>query len=138
VRALADVELGTTGALSAAEAALDALRAVDSKAHLAYALDVLAEQDLRASRADDARRRAEEALVAAETVGQKSELAVARSLLARLAFDRGERAEALALLNACRPDLSTPLGLSARARAAVTRAADRLGVAIPARDRDND
>jgi DNA-binding SARP family transcriptional activator/tetratricopeptide (TPR) repeat protein len=129
--ALARLKLGEGDAPSAVHAALATLRAVDSKAHLAYALDVLAEHDVRAGRADDARRRAEEALLAAETVGQESEATVARSLLARLAFDRGDRDEALTLLDACMPDLTSPLAISARARIALARAAERIGVAIP-------
>jgi DNA-binding SARP family transcriptional activator/tetratricopeptide (TPR) repeat protein len=132
--ALARLALGEVGAPSAVEAALATLRTIDSKAHLAYALDVLAEQDAHAGRASDAHRRGEEALRAAEAVGQKSEAAVARSLLARLAFDRGDRGEALALLNVCVPDLATPLALSARARVAVVRAAERVGFALPATD----
>jgi DNA-binding SARP family transcriptional activator len=128
LQALARLALGDVEAPSAVEAAIATLRAIDSKAQLAYALDVVAEHDARAGRTGDARRRAEEALVAAEAVGQKSEAAVARSLLARLAFDRGHRGEALALLRACGPDRATPLGLSARARAAVDGAAEQVGV----------
>jgi DNA-binding SARP family transcriptional activator/tetratricopeptide (TPR) repeat protein len=134
LRDLARLALGDADALPAVEAGLLTLRAIDSKAQLAYALDVLAEHDARAGRAGDARRRASEALVAAEAVGQKSEVAVARSLLARLAYDRGDHGEAIALLQACGPDLSTPLALSARARAAVAGAAERVGVSMPAPD----
>jgi DNA-binding SARP family transcriptional activator/tetratricopeptide (TPR) repeat protein len=125
--ALARVQLGESGALAAVTAALAKLRAVDSKAQLAYALDVLAEQDVGTGRRDPARRCAEEALGAAEAVGQKSEAAVARSLLAQLAFDQGDGDAARALLLASATDMTTPLVLSARARSAVARAAAHIG-----------
>jgi DNA-binding SARP family transcriptional activator/predicted ATPase len=128
--ALSRLDLGEAAAYSAVELALEALRAIDSKAHVAYVLNALAEHDGRAARTDESRARAQEALRAAETVGQRSEAAVARSRLALVALDRGVRGEALALLNACAPDLSSPAALSARAQRAVIGAANRLGVEI--------
>ena len=130
LHALARLALGETGALSAAESALIRLRALDSKAHLAYTLDALAEHEVRVGRPADAQRRAEEALLAAEAVGQASEAAVARALLARLAFDRGEGSAALAHLEACRSDSARPLAWSARAARAVARAAEHAGVTM--------
>jgi hypothetical protein len=127
LRALARIELGEAGADSAAEQALEQLRRVDSKAHVAYVLNALADHDARAGRTDDARRRAHEALRAAETVAQKSEAAVARSHLAMLALAGADHDAARAWLDACRPDLGIPLALSARAQAAVARVAERLG-----------
>jgi DNA-binding SARP family transcriptional activator/tetratricopeptide (TPR) repeat protein len=130
LHALALLELGE-GDAAAVEATIATLRALDSKAHLAYVLDVFARHERRAGSAERARRHAEEALGAAEVVGQKSEAAVARSVLAELAIDRGQRDEALALLRACGAELATPLALSARARTAVLDAAERMGVTIP-------
>jgi predicted ATPase/DNA-binding SARP family transcriptional activator len=133
LRALARLVMGESDARTAVDAALATLRAIDSKAHLAYALNALAEHDARAHRAADARKHAEEALVAAEAVGHKSEAAVARSLLARLAFDRGDYREALAALSAPEVRRTAPLALSARALAAVAAAAERIGANV-ARD----
>ncbi len=126
--ALARVELVEDGSLGAVDTALARLRAADSKAHLAYALDVLAGLDLSAGRPDAAGRAAGEALSAAEAVGQKSEAVVARSLLARIAFGRGDTKKARALLEGCTSDLASPLAVSARARLAVSRAAEEIGV----------
>jgi hypothetical protein len=108
--------------LAWAEDALGMLRGVDSKSHVAYVLNALAAHDAHAGRVDDAVRRAREALLAAETVGHKSEAAVARSRLSQLALDRNDRREAEELLDPCAPDMATPLSLSARARTAVTGA----------------
>jgi DNA-binding SARP family transcriptional activator/tetratricopeptide (TPR) repeat protein len=125
--ALAKLKLGERGSLAAVTEALAKLRAIDSKAHLAYALDVLAEHDAGVGRREGARRYAEEALRAAEAVGQKSEGAVARSILAQIAFDQGDREAAHALLAVSAADLKAPLVLSARARTAVVKAAKHIG-----------
>jgi DNA-binding SARP family transcriptional activator/tetratricopeptide (TPR) repeat protein len=131
LRALARLHLGETGAREAVMAAVDALRAIDSRAHLAYALLCLAEVDLREGRRDRASQGASEALHSAETVDQKSEAAVARALLARVALENDKRSEARQLLAACGPDLAASLALSARARAAVLIAAKELGEMSP-------
>jgi hypothetical protein len=55
---------------------------------------------------------------------------VARSCLAQLALDRGDRADALAHLGGCGGNGPNRSALSARARAAVDAAADRLGVRV--------
>jgi len=52
---------------------------------------------------------------------------VARARLALIALDAGKGGPALALLEAYGPALSTRLALSARARAAFTAVAQRLG-----------
>jgi len=127
LQAVSRLELGEAGALSEAEAALEALRLVDSKALVAYVLNALADHDARRGRSDEARLRARDALAAADAVGHRSEAAVARSRLALLALDRGDRAEAAAVLDACPPEWSTPGAVSARARAALAAAAERLG-----------
>jgi hypothetical protein len=124
--ALARLRLDEAGARAVVDEAIARLRAIDSKAYLAFALDVVADLDARAGQCVRARERAGEALAAAMAVGQRSEAAVARSLLARLALGRGDRSEATAQLDACTPDLEAPLALSARARAAVSFAASLL------------
>ncbi len=122
LRALALLALGEAGALALAQDALDVLRGVDSKSHVAYVLNALAAHDAHAGRVEDAERCAREALRAAETVGHKSEAAVARSRLSQLALARKGRREAEELLDPCTTDMATPLSLSARARTAVTGA----------------
>ncbi|MBL8289282.1 MAG: AAA family ATPase [Rubrivivax sp.] len=61
---------------------LDALRRLDDKAHLAYALNEAAALALAARRHEEARRLAAEALAAAEAVRRPTEQAVARAWLA--------------------------------------------------------
>ena len=123
LEALSRLMLGEAGAAAAVDDAIARLRAIDSKAYLAYALDIAAEREARAGQAVRAHEHAAEALAAADAVGQRSEAAVARSLLARLALERGDRAEAAAQLAACAQDLEAPLALSARARAAISSVA---------------
>jgi DNA-binding SARP family transcriptional activator len=127
LRALARLAEGEEGAAAAVDDALGVLRRIDSKAHVAYVLNALAARDASSGRSDAAQKRAREALQAAEIVGHKSERAVARALLATLAIDRNDRAEAAELLDACARDMGATLSLSGRARAAVTSALARLG-----------
>jgi hypothetical protein len=127
--ALARLKLGEDSRTAVAEA-LGRLRTVDSKAQLAYALDVLAEHEAATGNRNDARRLAEEALLAAEAVGQKSEAAVARSILAQMALDGGDENTARALLTPSTADLAVPLALSARARTAIVRTAARVGLEL--------
>jgi DNA-binding SARP family transcriptional activator len=63
--------------------ALGALRAIDARAWLAYVLALLGERDAARGDGSAARRRAEEALDAAEQVGRDRLIARARALLAR-------------------------------------------------------
>jgi DNA-binding SARP family transcriptional activator/tetratricopeptide (TPR) repeat protein len=132
IRALARLSSGVESARGDVDRAIEILRAVDSQAHLAYALNTVAEWDERAGRPADARRAADEALAAAQKVGRRSEAAVARALLARLALARGDRDEALGQMRACAPDLAKPVVLSARACSALARAAEQAGVAVSA------
>ncbi|HXX70286.1 MAG TPA: AAA family ATPase [Polyangiaceae bacterium] len=129
LQALAHLELSNPGASSEAEVALRTLRDMDSKAQAAYMLNALAIHDARGGRTAEAKTRSQEALSLAEAVGQKSEAAVARARLALLALDRGDRADALVCLGGCASDWSGG-ALSARARAAVSAAADRIGVRL--------
>ena len=132
LRALALLALGEEGALALAEAALRSLRAVDSKAHVAYVLSALAAHEASSGRRDVAEGYAREALQAAEIVGHRSEAAVARARLARLALDRDDRDGAEKLLEPCVPDMGRPLAMSGRARAAVLDALDALRVSASA------
>jgi DNA-binding SARP family transcriptional activator len=89
-------------ASAATEEALAALRAIDTKGLLAYALNVAAGQDLASAHEQRARAHAEEALDAATAVGRRTEMVVARALLARLAARAGDRAASTAHLAAAR------------------------------------
>jgi DNA-binding SARP family transcriptional activator len=121
-RALALLAMGQVEALDQAQRALILLRSIDSKAHLAYVLNALAADAVSAGRVDDGERYAKEALQAAEVVGHPSEVAVARSRLAGVALRRGDRRQALDLLESLSPELGRPYSISARARAAVLHA----------------
>jgi hypothetical protein len=109
------------------ELALGGLRAIDTKGHLAYALNYVAGIDLRRGRVPLAKTRAEEALHAAESVGRRTEVARARTVLARIAHQAGASSTAQAHLDALRDDLDRPLGLAAMARRAITDLAAEVG-----------
>jgi hypothetical protein len=64
------------------EAALDRLRAIDTKGLVAYVQNVAARQDLARGRTEAAARRAEEALAAATAVGKARDVALAQAILA--------------------------------------------------------
>jgi hypothetical protein len=112
------------------EKALAGLRAIDTKGHLAYALNFMANLDLGAGRFPLAQKRAEEALHAAEAVGRRTEVARARTVLARVAHFSGAPSSASAHLQALRDDLHRPLGLAAAVRRAVADLATEVGCAI--------
>jgi predicted ATPase/DNA-binding SARP family transcriptional activator len=108
------------------ERALTTLREVDVKGMLASVLIFAAALDLGGGRPERAERRAEEALGAAEALKRPSAVAVARAMLARVALARGERGRARAHLRAVQAEARKPFGVSAWARAEVSRVAERL------------
>lgn len=71
--------------------ALERLRRLDSRWMIAFVQTTAAEGDLEAGRLDAARRRGEEALEAASVVHRHDDMALARALLARIAFEEGDR-----------------------------------------------
>jgi hypothetical protein len=77
----------------------------------------VADHALAAGDLAGAERRAAEAITAAELVGRRSEMAVARTILGRVALARRDARGAAAHLEATREDRGRPLGLSARALA---------------------
>lgn len=105
--AAAGVELG---------AGIEALRALDDKAHLAYVLNEAAAQALAAGRRDAAATYAGEALAAARAVRRPTEVAVALARLACAGADARQAGEWLAQVPAAGAS-------SARARAALQAAA---------------
>jgi hypothetical protein len=82
LRGLARMALGAPGADGACAAALESLRTVDSKAHLAYALNWAAEIHRQRGSSDAAATCALEALRAAQAVDRHTEVVVACALLA--------------------------------------------------------
>jgi DNA-binding SARP family transcriptional activator len=113
--ALVRLALNEDGAERACEDAVVALKDADAKAMLSYVLCWLAEHALAAGELATAERRAGEALTAAALVDRRSDLAMARALLGRVALARHDRRNAQAHLDATREDRERPLGLSARA-----------------------
>jgi tetratricopeptide (TPR) repeat protein len=69
-------------------ARLQDVREIDSKSDLAWALTFIAELELERGETETARRDAEEALAAADTVGRPSEAALARVILSTLTGKR--------------------------------------------------
>jgi tetratricopeptide (TPR) repeat protein len=100
------------------------LRAVDHKAHLAYALNAVAELHLRTGRTEEARACAEEALATATAVRRDGEVAVARATLLRLGY-AGEPREVKAEVEHLLAAAAAPDRLGARARTAIRDAAAR-------------
>jgi len=86
------------------DGALAALRAVDAKHRLAFALTRAAEIDIRRGDPETARRRAEEALAAASALGRPTEKAIAQVAIARASAVLGERAAAQRTLAKLRGD----------------------------------
>jgi hypothetical protein len=124
LHALARASRGDEAAESLLDEALAGLRGADVKGILAYVLSCAAERDVENGRVDIAEQRAREALRAAETVSRRSQAAIARAILARVALARGDAAAAQAHID----DLPSEAGLSARARAALARLrSDRNG-----------
>jgi DNA-binding SARP family transcriptional activator len=123
LEALARVSACIPGADDHLARATAKLREIDAKGMLSYVLVSAAELDLAAKRRDAARARAEEGLRAAELVDRRSQIALARAILARVALADGDADAATRHLEAASADLERPLGVSARARAALAQAA---------------
>src|SRR5262249_11769952 len=100
LRALSRLGLESEGAALEVDRALEKLRQIDTKGHLAYASNVLAEVELASGNVDQAKRRAEEALAAANAIGRRTEVARARSILSRVALHAGDEPTARAHIEA--------------------------------------
>lgn len=112
------------------ERALTALREVDVKGMLASVLIFAAALDLDRGQPERAERRAEEALGAAEALKRRSTVAAARAMLARVALARGQRDRARVHLKTVQAEVRKPFGVSAWARAEVSRVAEELALAL--------
>ncbi|MGO9839005.1 MAG: ATP-binding protein [Polyangiaceae bacterium] len=120
--ALARVAACVPGAEEHLARASSRLREIDAKGMLSYVLVATAQFDLRATRLGAARVRAEEGLRAAEAVGRRSQVALARSVLARVALAEGDPAEAARHVEAVGAEAEGRFALSARARDEVVQA----------------
>lgn len=134
LEALSRLALGMPGAIDGLGPATDHLRAFDSKAHLAFVLNMAAASDLAAGRFADARAAAAEALAAAEATRHAWESAISRALLARIHAAQGDPAGARQWLEPVLASVGIRDGLSAAAQAAVLDAAASLGLPAPAPD----
>ncbi len=134
LEALARLTLCLPGAAGGLEAAVQQLRVFDSKAHLAYVLNALADSAFAKGDLFEASRAAEDALVAAEATRRLSEAAVSRALLARVLAVQGDSAGARCWLAPILDSIGKYNGLSARARFSGMLAAEALGLRVPTVD----
>ena len=111
--------------------AIAALRRVDDKTHLAYALNEAARLRLSNGYQHEAVPLAGEALVAAEAVGRSTEIAVSRTLLANLRAKEGDLAGARELLAPYLAADGDFTALSARAIDHLRLAAQATGLSVP-------
>lgn len=109
--------------------ALTALRDVSDKSVLAYALNQAAIQLLECGQPRGAQELSSEALATAEAMHRVNEALIARAILARCALDSEGRSAAVEEIERLCVALAGPV--SARARAAVTQAAQAVGIAVP-------
>jgi DNA-binding SARP family transcriptional activator/tetratricopeptide (TPR) repeat protein len=126
LEALARVASCVPGADDHLDRAIARLREIDAKGMLAYVLSSAAGLDLAAGRIDRAEARAAEALRAAQAIRRATLVAIARASLAEIALACGDPARAAAHLDAVSLDPAQPFAISARARACVERATERL------------
>jgi len=113
------------GAWASFSRSLEAVRAADGKGMLSCLANLAAERALTEGNGRRARELAEEALAAATAVSQRSQVMVARALLARQAMARADAREVASQLSELEAALS--LGrwaASARARAAAEKVRD--------------
>jgi DNA-binding SARP family transcriptional activator/predicted ATPase len=130
LEALAQARLGAACAPTSLAAALDELRAFDSKSRLAYALNSAGELAFAAGDLDVVQAFAREALPAAEATRRVCEAVRARVLLTRVlgaAGDRGAARAALAPLLGIAADRNS---ISEGVRRTVVMAAAELGVGV--------
>jgi DNA-binding SARP family transcriptional activator len=127
IMVLAQLAAGQADGTARLAGALAALREIDDKSHLAYALNGAAEISLAAGHVAAARALAEEALAAAAAVRRRSEGVIAESLLARAAVASGDPSAAADQVARLLQEAADPYAVSARARAAIAAAAQAVG-----------
>ncbi len=116
LEALALLQLQGGKQKSAVDDAIEKLRKADSKWMVFYIQSFVGKILLDNGELEEARRRAEEALVAAEAVDNKSAIAIARSILAQIVFKQNRKDEAGEIFRAIRADTNDESKISARAR----------------------
>jgi len=126
LEALTRLATGEPDATALLEPALDDLRRADANALLARALTFAGSVDLEANRCESARRRAREALNAAEKVGSSTHVATAHALLGSLAFRENDRSTAASHFEAVKMYLTVPRAVAARARQSILDLASLL------------
>jgi DNA-binding SARP family transcriptional activator len=119
------------GTADSMDAALARLAALDSKAHLAHALNLAAGVRLSRGEGAAAASLAERALAAATGVQRRSEMALARATLAGAALREADADRAAGWIRPALPDLAEGDALSARAREALRAAATAAGLGDP-------
>ncbi len=130
LRALAGLAASDSDAGARLQASFAGLRALDDKARLAHLLNTGAALSLQGGDHAGACAAASEALEVARALGRPTEIAVAGSILARVAVAQGDRDGAAVQLRATRAETSTH-DLGARARAQLTLAARAVGEHVP-------
>ena len=126
LRALADLAASDPDASAHLQVSLAELRALDDKARLAHLLNTGAALSLQEGDHAGALAAANEALEVAHALRRPTEIAVAGSILARVAAAQGDMDGAVLRLRATRAETSFQ-DLSARARLQLTLAARTVG-----------
>jgi hypothetical protein len=124
--ALCRLLAGEAGAEARFDAAVEALRALDSNVHVAWVLVQAAEHALGQGETALALSRAQLALASAIKVGRRGVQVLARATLAEATLAQGDEPAAEAHLTAGLRELVAPEDLSARAQRAIKRAAEHL------------
>jgi DNA-binding SARP family transcriptional activator/tetratricopeptide (TPR) repeat protein len=119
--ALAVRGMGGPEGVAKVAAAIEGLVRADAKAMLAYVLTSAAEMAIEDGAFADGEKLARLALDAAEPLGKPSAIILARASLGRSLLGAGDRATALAHLQAARTLIDHPYGISRRTREAVER-----------------
>jgi predicted ATPase/class 3 adenylate cyclase len=128
-RLLAQSIAGRNDLTSALDQGLTSLREFDDKAHLAYALNFVADDALTRGQYSRARIAATEALMAAKAMSRSTEIVVAGSMLARADYADGDRSAAIARIHGLNSEWDRA-ALSARARDHLERATRDIGLAL--------
>jgi hypothetical protein len=118
LEAISEMMLRNPQASGNVERTIDELRKIDASALLSRALLFVAASDFEAGNLQETAARANEALSAAEQVGRRSEIVLARSILAQVALASGDTAGALQQAKLVSSDLKEPHLIAAHARRA--------------------
>ncbi len=129
--ALAGLASGEREAVPRLEAALSALRELDSKIALAYLLTSASELDLSIGDTGRARERANEALSAAKAVTHRSGIVLACAVLSRVALATGDDTLARQYAATACEESSEPYAVNARAASRAREAMAMLKMRIP-------